>query len=83
MFYNILWGFLIDPLYLVITLQERKTLFCVFLSFTDLPGLKLTWDFWNINILSREAPGQEQVNETRLSGRMSTDGVGPLSGCAT
>jgi hypothetical protein len=35
--------FSIDPLILVITLQDRKTLFCVFLSFRDLPRLKLTF----------------------------------------
>jgi hypothetical protein len=63
MFYNVLWGFSIDPLILVITLQ--KTLFCVFLSFGNLPELKLTWDYWSVNILSREAPGEEEVNKTR------------------
>ena len=33
------------PLILVITLQDRKTLFCVFFSFRDLYGLKLIGDF--------------------------------------
>jgi hypothetical protein len=33
------------PLILVITPQDRKTLFSIFLSFRDLPGLELTWDF--------------------------------------
>jgi hypothetical protein len=44
-------------LILVITLQDRKTLFCVFLRFRDLPELKLTQDFWSVIILPREAPG--------------------------
>ena len=39
-----------DPLILVITLQDRKTLFCVFFRFRDLYGLKLTGDFSRINI---------------------------------
>ena len=33
------------PLILVITLQDRKLLFCVFFRFRDLYGLKLTGDF--------------------------------------
>jgi hypothetical protein len=56
------------PLILVITLQDSKTIFCVFLSFWDLPGLKLTWDFWSVNILPREAPEDQEVNETRPRG---------------
>jgi hypothetical protein len=71
------------PLILIITLQDRKTLFCIFLSLRDLPGLKLTWDFWSINILSRETPDEEEVNKTRRRGRMSTGGAGPLAGRAT
>jgi hypothetical protein len=42
MFYG---DFPLNPLILVITLQDRKTLFCVFLSFRNLPELKLTQDF--------------------------------------
>ena len=38
------------PLILVITLQDRKTLFCVFFRFRDLFELKLTGDFSRINI---------------------------------
>jgi hypothetical protein len=52
------------PLILVITQQDRKTMFCVFLHFRDLPGLKLTQDFWSVNILPREAPGGEEVKLT-------------------
>jgi hypothetical protein len=37
-------------LILVITLENRKTLFCVFLRFMNLPELKLTRDFSGINI---------------------------------
>jgi hypothetical protein len=70
-------------LILVITMQDRKTLFCVFLHFKDLPGLKLTWDFLGINILPREAPGGEEVNETRPRVQMSLGGAGPLPGRTT
>jgi hypothetical protein len=56
------------PLILVITRHDRKTLFYVFLSFRDLPELKLTQDLWSVNILSREVPGYQEVNETRPRG---------------
>jgi hypothetical protein len=74
MFYG---DFPLIPLILIITLQNRKTLFCEFLSFRNLPELKLTWDFWNVNILSREAPEEEEVNEMRPRGQMSLGGMGP------
>jgi hypothetical protein len=45
-----LWGFFIDPLILVITLQNRIYLFCVFCRFRDLPELKLSEDFYDVNI---------------------------------
>jgi hypothetical protein len=70
-------------LILVITLQDRKTLFSVFFSFRDLPGLKLTWDFWSVNILSRETPEEEEVNKMRPRGQTSIGGVGPLPGSTT
>ena len=38
------------PLILVITLPDRKTMFCVFFHFRDLYGLKLTGDFLRIII---------------------------------
>jgi hypothetical protein len=61
-------------------MQDRKTLF---LSFRNLLELKLTWDFWSINILSRETPGDQEVNETRPSGQIRPGGTGPWPGCAT
>jgi hypothetical protein len=83
MFYNVLWGFSIDPLILVITLQNRKTLFCVFLRFRNLLGLKLTWNFLGVNILPREAPGGEEVNEMSPRGQTSTGGTSLWLGRAT
>jgi hypothetical protein len=53
------------PLILVIT---RQTLFCVFLSFKNLPELKLTHDFWSINILPREASGDQEAHKMRPRG---------------
>jgi hypothetical protein len=76
-------GFSIDPLILVITLQNRITLFYVFLHFRDLPRLKLTWDFSGVNILPREAAGGEEVNEKRPRGQTSTGGAGPWPGRTT
>jgi hypothetical protein len=42
------------PLILVITLQDRKTLFCIFSRFKDLLELKLTWDFFRVLIFYHE-----------------------------
>jgi hypothetical protein len=39
-----------DPQILVITRQNRDSLFCVFSTFTDLYGVKWTWDFLRIDI---------------------------------
>jgi hypothetical protein len=80
---NDLWGFSIDPLILVITLQNRKTLFCVFLCFRNFPKLKLTWDFSGVNILSPEPPREEEVSEMGPRGQTSTGGMGPWLGRAT
>jgi hypothetical protein len=71
------------PLILVITLQNKKTMFCIFFSFRDLPGLKLTWDFLDVNILPREAPGGDELTETRPRGQTSIGGMGPWLGCTT
>jgi hypothetical protein len=80
MFYG---DFLSIPLILVITLHDRKTLFCVFLRFRDLPEHKLTWVFLGVNILPREAPGGEEVNETRPRGQTGIGGTGPQPGRTT
>jgi hypothetical protein len=71
------------PLILVITLQDRKTLFCVFLRFRDLPGLKLTWDCLGVNILPWEEPGAQEVNEGGHEAHLSTGGAGSQPGHAT
>jgi hypothetical protein len=65
------------PLILVITLHNRKTLFCVFLCFRGLPGLKLTWNFLGVNILPREAPGAQEVNEGGHEAQKRPSGKGP------
>jgi hypothetical protein len=57
--------------------QNRKTLFCVFLCFRNLPKFKLTWNFSGINILSRELSREEEVDELGPRGQTSTCGAGP------
>ena len=52
------------PLILVITLQDRKTLFCVFFSFRDLYGLKLTGDFSRINIFQYMTKLSFEITQT-------------------
>jgi hypothetical protein len=80
MFYNDIWGFSINPLILVITLHNMKTLFCVLLHFTNLPELKLTWDFSCVN---RESPGAQEVNEMGHDGQTRLGGMGSWPGRAT
>jgi hypothetical protein len=75
--------FLSIPLILVITLQNRKTLFYVFLRFRNLPELKLTWDFLGVNILSQEPYGAQELNEGGLGGQTRPGGAGQGPGHAT
>ena len=56
------------PLILVITLQDRKTLFCVFYCFRDLYGLKLTGDFSSINILPNMMDLSFETTQTEPGG---------------
>jgi hypothetical protein len=58
------------PLILVITLQDRKTLFCIFLSFGDYFRLKLIWDFWSVNILSEEEEEEEEEEKEEQVNKM-------------
>jgi hypothetical protein len=78
-----LWGFSIDPLILVITIHNRKYLFCVFWSFGDLPELKLTEAFSNMNSFIWGATWEEEVQEWATRAQMSTGGMGPSAGHAT
>jgi hypothetical protein len=72
--------FSLIPLILVITLQNRKTMFCVFLCFGNLLELKLTCDFSGVNVLSREPSRVQEVNEEGHDGQTSTGGTGPGQG---
>jgi hypothetical protein len=69
MFYNVLWGFSINPPYFGYNSVGQENSVLRILSFRDLPRLKLAWDFWSVNILSRETPEEEEVNEMRPRGR--------------
>jgi hypothetical protein len=68
---------------LVITLQNTKTIFCVFLCFRNLPKLKLTWDFSGINIILWEPSGAQEVNKGGHEGQTKPGGAGPGPGHAT
>ena len=57
------------PLILVITLQDRKTLFCVFYCFRDLYGLKLTGDFSRIIIFQILMDLSFETTQTESGGR--------------
>jgi hypothetical protein len=81
--FNVYRDFPSIPLILVITLQDMKTLFCVFLSFRNLPELKLTQDFSSINILPREPARDQELNERRPRGQTRPGGMGLLPGRVT
>jgi len=71
------------PFILVLTLQNRNTLFCVFLSFRGLNEVKLSWDFSRVNISSREASGALGPHETGSEAQKSTGGAPQEPGRAT
>jgi hypothetical protein len=71
------------PLFWLLLCRTGKPCFAYFFCFRDLPRLKLTWDFSGVNILPREEPGGEEVNETRPRGQTSIGGMGPWPGRAT
>jgi hypothetical protein len=71
--------FSIDPPYFGYNSAGQKTLFPIFLSFRALPGLKLTGDFWSINILSRETPGKEEVKKNEAQGPNGPKWRSPLA----
>ena len=61
-----------SPLILVITQRGQKTLFCVFLRFRDLYGLKLTGDFSRINIFQNMTIRDFETKQTEPGGGIST-----------
>jgi hypothetical protein len=80
MFNNDLWGFSIDPPYFGYNSAEQEN---SVLRFRDLPGLKLTCDFLAVNILPREEPRGQEVNEGGHEGQTIISGAGPRPGRAT
>jgi hypothetical protein len=78
-----LWGFSIDPSYFGYNSAEQETVFSVFWRFRDLSELKLIEDFYGINILPREASGDQEVKEEGHEAQTSIGGVGPWPGHAT
>jgi hypothetical protein len=72
MFSNDLWGFSIDSSYFGYNFAEQENLVLC----SNLSELKLTWDFSDINILSRESFEAQEFNQVGHKGQMSTGGVG-------
>jgi hypothetical protein len=66
-----------------ITLQNRKTPFCVYFTFREIYGVKLTWDFWSIIFSSAEAPWALEAHMERPEGRKRPGGVPSNGGRAT
>ena len=71
------------PLILVITLQDRKTLFCVFFSFRDWYELKLTGDFSRIIIFQYMMKHSFETMQTESRRRKEQGWRAPPPGRAT
>jgi hypothetical protein len=71
------------PFILFITLQDRKTLFCVFLPFRDLNEVKWSWAFGSVNISSREAPGALGPHQMSQEAQKRPGGAPSKGGRAT
>jgi hypothetical protein len=65
------------PLILVITLQNRKTLFFYIFMFQEPPRTQIDLGFLGVNILSREPSGAQGVNERGHNGQTSTGSASP------
>jgi hypothetical protein len=52
MFYNVLWGFSIDPPYFGYNSVEQENPILRIFKFQEPSRTQITWDFWSINILS-------------------------------
>jgi hypothetical protein len=83
MFFIDLWRFSINPLILVITLQNRKYLFCVFWWFRDFPKPKLSENFYGVNIFTWEPTWDKEAHEWATKAKTSTCSTGPLLGRTT
>jgi hypothetical protein len=77
MFYNVLWWFSINPPYFGYNPAEQENPILRISSFRNLPELKLTHDFWSVNILSREPARDQEVNKMRPRGQTSPGGTAP------
>ena len=71
------------PLILVITLQDRKTLFCAFFRFRDLYGLKLTGDFSRIIIFQNMTIRSFEITQTESRTEKGTRWHAPPPGRVT
>ena len=71
------------PFHWFITLQNKKPLFCVFLSFRDLTDIKRTWNFSGAIIFARDTIWEEEVLEGPHEAQTRPGGTGPTLDRAT
>jgi hypothetical protein len=71
------------PFIWFITLQNRKLMFCIFLSFTDLSELKRGQDFYGIIIFPRERAWEDGAHEGDNKAQTIIGGMIPSPGHAT
>jgi hypothetical protein len=69
MFYNNLWGFTNDPLYLVYNCRTGKPCIAYFFTFTDLYGVRFIWNFWSVTFSSGEAAWALEAHLERPEGQ--------------
>jgi hypothetical protein len=59
----------------VVNLHDRKTVFCVFSTFTELNEVKLSWGFRGVNISSKEASGAFGSHQMGRKGQKDPGGA--------
>jgi hypothetical protein len=79
-----LWGFSIDPIYLVYNSSEQETLCYVFFKFRGPSGtLTEIGLFWHYYFSRRKSMRRRSAREGHCEAQTSTGGVGPRPGHAT
>jgi hypothetical protein len=76
MIYNILWGFSIDLSYFGYNSAGQKNPVLRIFAFQGPSRTQIDTGFWGVNILPREAPGAQEVNERSPRAQKRPGGAG-------
>jgi hypothetical protein len=84
MFYINLWGFTNDLLYFGYSpAGQENPILCIFFAFRELNKVKWSYDFGDVNISSREAPGEHVPHKKGQKGQKSPGGTCSWGGRTT